>query len=83
MYTWWGDRIQEDLRHEFTHGLLHACLETFRSGSTRGWPNISKSPARGPAEVNLEHCPAARRRKSTTAGGRTSTGWKLSKKWNT
>jgi hypothetical protein len=27
VYTWWGDRIQEDLRHEFTHGLLHACLE--------------------------------------------------------
>jgi hypothetical protein len=27
VYTWWGDRIQEDLRHEFTHGLLHASLE--------------------------------------------------------
>src|SRR5262249_12804078 len=27
VYTWWGDRIQEDLRHEFTHGLLHAGLE--------------------------------------------------------
>lgn len=24
VYTYWGDRIQEDLRHEYTHGLLHS-----------------------------------------------------------
>jgi hypothetical protein len=28
VYTAWGDRIQEDLRHEFTHGLLHAAMKT-------------------------------------------------------
>lgn len=28
VYTYWGDRIQEDLRHEYTHGLLHAGLKT-------------------------------------------------------
>lgn len=30
VYTYWGDgnRIQEDLRHEYTHGLLHSALET-------------------------------------------------------
>ena len=28
VYTFWGDRIQEDLRHEYTHGLLHAVLKT-------------------------------------------------------
>lgn len=27
VYTCWGDRIQEDLRHEFTHGLLHSALK--------------------------------------------------------
>lgn len=27
VYTYWGDRIQEDLRHEYTHGLLHASLQ--------------------------------------------------------
>ncbi len=27
VYTYWGDRIQEDLRHEFTHGLLHSTLK--------------------------------------------------------
>jgi hypothetical protein len=26
VYTYWGDRVQEDLRHEYTHGVLHACL---------------------------------------------------------
>ena len=26
VYTYWGERIQEDLRHEFTHGLLHSTL---------------------------------------------------------
>jgi hypothetical protein len=28
VYTYWGERIQEDLRHEYTHGLLHAGLKT-------------------------------------------------------
>ncbi|MAT14618.1 MAG: hypothetical protein CMJ46_05035 [Planctomyces sp.] len=26
VYTHWGDQIQEDLRHEYTHGLLHSNL---------------------------------------------------------
>ena len=28
VYTAWSERVQEDLRHEFTHGLLHASLES-------------------------------------------------------
>jgi Protein of unknown function (DUF1570) len=27
VYTYWGERIQEDLRHEYTHGVLHASLQ--------------------------------------------------------
>lgn len=27
VYTFWGDRVQEDLRHEYTHGVLHATLK--------------------------------------------------------
>lgn len=27
VYTYWGERIQEDLRHEYTHGVLHASLK--------------------------------------------------------
>lgn len=26
VYTFWGERVQEDLRHEYTHGLLHSSL---------------------------------------------------------
>lgn len=28
VYTAWSDRIQEDLRHEYTHGILHSSLQT-------------------------------------------------------
>lgn len=27
VYTYWGDRIQQDLRHELTHALLHCALK--------------------------------------------------------
>lgn len=27
VFTYWGERIQEDMRHEFTHGVLHATLK--------------------------------------------------------
>jgi len=27
VYTYWGEKIQEDLRHEYTHGVLHASLK--------------------------------------------------------
>src|SRR5262249_1228482 len=26
-YTYWGDRVKEDLRHELTHALLHSVLQ--------------------------------------------------------
>jgi hypothetical protein len=26
VYTYWGDRIRQDLRHELTHGLLHSVI---------------------------------------------------------
>lgn len=27
VYTFWGENVQEDLRHEFTHGLLNSTLQ--------------------------------------------------------
>jgi hypothetical protein len=27
VYTYWGDRVQQDLRHELTHALLHCVLK--------------------------------------------------------
>ena len=28
VYAFWGDNVEEDLRHEYTHGVLHASLRT-------------------------------------------------------
>jgi hypothetical protein len=28
VYAFWGDNVEEDLRHEYTHGVLHASLKT-------------------------------------------------------
>ncbi len=28
VYAYWGDKTLEDLRHEYTHGVLHASLKT-------------------------------------------------------
>src|SRR5438874_1216814 len=27
VYTYWGDQVQQDLRHELTHALLHSVLK--------------------------------------------------------
>lgn len=27
VFTWWGERVQQDLRHELTHALLHSVLK--------------------------------------------------------
>ncbi len=45
VYTFANDRLDEDLRHEATHALLHATVGDLPSGSTRAWPNTSKVPA--------------------------------------
>ncbi len=59
VYTWWGARIQEDLRHEFTHGLLHAALETVPLWLDEGLAEYFEvpggSPGGAPGKVNLEH----------------------------
>ena len=55
VYTWWGDRIQEDLRHEFTHGLLHACLEGVPLWLDEGLAEYFEVAGIRPGGVNLEH----------------------------
>jgi hypothetical protein len=55
VYTWWGDRIQEDLRHEFTHGLLHASLESVPLWLDEGLAEYFEVAGAGPGRVNLEH----------------------------
>jgi hypothetical protein len=55
VYTFWGDRIQEDLRHEFTHGLLHASLETVPLWLDEGLAEYFEVPGESPGEVNPEY----------------------------
>lgn len=55
VYTWWGARIQEDLRHEFTHGLLHASLETVPLWLDEGLAEYFEVAGSIPGNVNPEH----------------------------
>ena len=55
VYTCWGDRIQEDMRHEFTHGVLHSTLKDVPLWLDEGlaeYFEISRSAYRGQRTVN-------------------------------
>src|SRR6516225_5462933 len=54
VYTYWGDRIQEDLRHELTHALLHSVLKDVPLWLDEGLAEYFEIPptARG---VNFRH----------------------------
>jgi hypothetical protein len=68
VYTFWGDRIQEDLRHEFTHGLLHAVLEDVPLWLDEGLAEYFEVIGSEPGEINLDYA-----RRLTTAIGN---GWR-------
>lgn len=55
VYTWWGEKIQEDLRHEFTHGLLHASLEGVPLWLDEGLAEYFEVAGPQPGRVNAEH----------------------------
>lgn len=55
VYTHWSDRIQEDLRHEFTHGLLHAGLETVPLWLDEGLAEYFEVAGPAPGGVNPEY----------------------------
>ena len=52
VYTYWGDRIQEDLRHEFTHGLLHSALRIVPLWLDEGIAEYFEVVARRPGTLN-------------------------------
>lgn len=65
VYTYWGERIQEDLRHEFTHGLLHSSLKGVPLWLDEGLAEYFEvvSPADPPInEVSAKHLAQAKRR---------------------
>tara|TARA_R110002095_G_scaffold203734_2_gene185924 strand:- start:12804 stop:13676 length:873 start_codon:yes stop_codon:yes gene_type:complete len=55
VYTFWGERIQEDLRHEFTHGLLHASLKTVPLWLDEGLAEYFEVAGNTPGQVNRDH----------------------------
>jgi hypothetical protein len=54
VYTYWGNRIQEDLRHELTHALLHSVLKEVPLWLDEGLAEYFEVPP-GWQGVNFQH----------------------------
>ena len=55
VYAFWGNQVRVDLRHEFTHGLLHAALESVPLWLDEGIAEYYEVPDAGPQRINVEH----------------------------
>jgi hypothetical protein len=55
VYTYWGERIQEDLRHEYTHGLLHACLKEVPLWLDEGLAEYFEVIGPEPGRINVDY----------------------------
>ncbi len=55
VYTFWGTSIQEDLRHEFTHGLLHAQLKDVPLWLDEGLAEYFEVPRSTPNAVHRDY----------------------------
>jgi hypothetical protein len=55
VYTYWGKRIQEDLRHEYTHGLLHACLQQVPLWLDEGLAEYFEVIGSEPGQINVDY----------------------------
>jgi hypothetical protein len=54
VYTYWGERIQQDLRHELTHALLHSVLKDVPLWLDEGLAEFFEVPT-GWDGVNSQH----------------------------
>lgn len=59
VYTYWGDRIQEDLRHELTHAQLHGVLDEVPMWLDEGLAEFFEVPPRWDG-LNHRHLPGLR-----------------------
>jgi hypothetical protein len=59
VYTYWGDRVQQDLRHELTHALLHSVLKDVPLWLDEGLAEFFEMPASWNG-VNYQHLEALR-----------------------
>jgi hypothetical protein len=64
VYTYWGDRIQQDLRHELTHALLHSVLKDVPLWLDEGLAEYYEVPADWNG-VNYQHLEQIRRNSFT------------------
>lgn len=55
VYTFWGNRTLEDLRHEYTHGILHASLNSVPLWLDEGLAEYFEVPDRENGRINKEH----------------------------
>jgi Protein of unknown function (DUF1570) len=60
VYTYWGDRIQQDLRHELTHALLHSVLKDVPLWLDEGLAEYFEMPTAWQG-VNYQHLETLRR----------------------
>jgi hypothetical protein len=60
VYTYWGDRIQQDLRHELTHALLHSVLKDVPLWLDEGLAEFFEVPAAMDG-LNVQHLEQLRR----------------------
>jgi hypothetical protein len=60
VYTYWGERIQEDLRHELTHALLHSVLKDVPLWLDEGLAEYFEVPPDGKG-INRHHLDQIRR----------------------
>ncbi|GIT30210.1 MAG: hypothetical protein Ct9H300mP1_22560 [Planctomycetaceae bacterium] len=67
----------EDLRHEFTHGVLHSSLKRVPLWLDEGLAEYFEVVGPKPGGVNTEY-PTGWPRRLPTAGNRTWNGWKNS-----
>lgn len=55
VYAYWGDQVREDLRHEYTHGLLHASLRHVPLWLDEGLAEYFEVPPHAPERINRDH----------------------------
>ncbi len=55
VYAFWGEQVRIDLRHEYTHGLLHAGLRQVPLWLDEGLAEYFEVPDRAPQRINVEH----------------------------
>jgi len=57
VYTYWGKRVQEDLRHEYTHGLLHSTLREVPLWLDEGLAEYFEVSGNVPGSLHPQYAP--------------------------